>query len=1346
MKILYGVLAFITLVVIAAFAVPSVIDWNSYKPEISERIEALTGRQLAIDGDIEIALLPSPKLRISDARLSNLAGANSADMVRLQALDLQLALGPLLSGDFQVSSLELIDPVIELERLADGHGNWRFEPADDGSAAGEGGAPEGGEEEDSSAFSIDSVSIVNGTIVYRDSAAGRVEYFQHVNGTLSAKSLEGPFRGEGSLEMRGLETAFQLASGNKRDDGHMPVSLKLELGDGLAQAGFDGKFFARDSGSEGSGTLRASGPDLARLLDALGIGSAQSLAAEKFSLKAIAELSESGVKLEDLQFRLGETQANGAIAYVTGAPAQLDAALTINRFDLDKIAKNSTATETAAEPGVANGQTSTNASSNASVNASAEGNTAQSTIDPYLALLPADLAASIDLEVQTLRYLGGIVQKAHAILSLDEGVVTVQQASALLPGGSNMVLFGQLSPAKGGARFDGQVGIESDDVRAVISWLDLLDVSGIPSDRLRRFSLTAELSADESGGELTALDLGIDASRLKGYANFAFGTPNILDANLHLDRLNADAYLRAEKDPGPSDDTAQAAAESASSSADGSTTSEARQAGGMAALDSLDATLKLIAGRLSYGGAILSGITFEGRLKDKTLALQRLDVSDLSGAKLALSGEIRDPAGTLDVNLDFDAKSESILALIRILGIAPNFRADNLGAVNLSGNLSGGRDVVNLQARIDTRPAVLSLVGSINAPLGDAILNLGLELRAPDTAELLRAADITPPKLASRLGALALDGGLDGGYEDLNFSLYARAAGNHLQVAGNLADISGGGRYNLAFDLTNPSFAALAKLLSGAAYEGEEVGEVRIKGRLAGDATAASVSDLILALGKTHINGTADVELGGPVPVVRADLKAGLLDAGLFVGGVSANQAPIESGESAGGGGATANSDPANQRDSPRAPRQAGQWSREPFDLSPLSEIEADISIQAEAILAGAYRFDQAELKLRIAGGALEINSLRGRIFDGLLEAQGRLADAQPPQLNLALKLNDMDIAQASHQAAQTVAVTGRTSLDGRFASAGYSEFDLVSALQGDAILNAGNGTVEGIDLRVLSDQLGALDDPTDFVSLADIGLSGGTTRLDSLNGTIQINNGLATTNDLVVLADGGRGDIRGTADLPSWRLDLTALFDLTDHPKAPPVGVRMTGAIDNPARELLISEMQTYLIKRIAKTSIGKLVVPRLRKGAKAEPDSIEDTLLRGVFGDPEDDAPGQPTDGSQSPPANDEQPNFIEDLILKGVLGDSLEGAPTTAPPPAEQSEPALAPQRGDSETTGLAPQADDAEPVSLAPQQGESQTERAPTPALAPAPEPIPERAADDPLSPQDILKGVFDILND
>ena len=1298
-KILYGLIALIALVVIAAFVVPMFMDWNSYKPEISERIEGLTGRQLFIDGDIEISLLPTPKLRITDARLSNLDGAQAADMARFQALDLKLVLGALLSGDVQVASLKLIDPLIEMERLADGRENWRFTPppAEEGGAAGSGGA----DEEETTEVSLDSVSIRNGTLVYRDSVSGAVEYIQNLNGTLSAKSLEGPFRAEGSLEVRGITTAFQLASGRKRDDGHMPVSLKAELGDGLAQVGFEGKLSMLESGSEGSGTLRATGADLTALLQSLGMANPNALASGKFSIKSAAAFSESGLKLDELQIRLDETQATGAIAFTYNEFSNLDVALTINRFDLDRITANGIAENGAGDTG----ESAQNGGGGETVSGGGE-----SPDNDYLAMLPEGLSASIDLDVQTLRYLGGVVHQAHAVLSLDEGVITVQQASALLPGGSNVVIFGQLSPGDAGPHFDGQMEIVSDDARAVISWLDLLDVGDIPGDRLRRFSLTTALYADQNGGELSAMELRIDASHLVGNANFALGARNRLNADLHLDQLNADAYLGKNGIAKPAGaGAADSAGESASATAG---TLPASGTSDTAFLGALDATLKLTAGRLSYGGAVLSGVTLDGRLKDNVLTLTRLEVSDLSGARLALSGEIRDIAGEPDVNLNFDAKAETILGLMRVAGVDPSFRADSLGVISLAGNLTGSSRAVNLNARLKTRPATVSLVGSILQPFEDAALNMGLEMRAADTAELMRAADMTPPKLARRLGPLALDGGLDGSLNALNMSLSARAAGNHLQLAGNLADFSGGGRYDLAFDLANPSFGALAELLSGAPYEGQEVGAVHIKGRLAGDAMAAALSDLDLALGETRVTGAADLDLGGAVPVIGASLEAGLLDVGLFIGGARAG---AEGGSpDAGAAGGSSDTALTGQGSAASGSREAaGQWSREPFDLSPLTEIEADIAVNAAAILAGGYRFDQAELKVRVSNGALEIDSLRGRIFAGLLEAQGRVANATPPQANISFKLDSMDIAEALRKAANIEAATGLASVDGRFTTEGNSEYDLVRALQGNATLSARDGTVEGVDLRALSDQLGALNDPADFLGLADAGLSEGTTRLDSLDGMIRVNNGLATTNDLEIRADGGNGTVRGTADLPSWRLDLTSTFTLTDHPKAPPVGVRLTGPIDNPARELLIAEMQNFLIGKIAKTTVQKLVLPKLRKGAKAEPGSIEDTLLRGIFGDPDEDTP------STSQP-----------------------------PPPAENFAPDLAPQQGGSEAPPLAGQ----ESSTLAPQQGGDTLESAPEPALAPqpvpapapAPAPVPKRAEDDPLSPQDILRGVLDVL--
>ena len=87
-KLIIGIVALIVLAVGAVLIVPGFLDWNRYKPDIAAAVEQQTGRKLAIDGDIDLRILPSPRLSVAGVRLANLAGAADPDMVSLQALDM----------------------------------------------------------------------------------------------------------------------------------------------------------------------------------------------------------------------------------------------------------------------------------------------------------------------------------------------------------------------------------------------------------------------------------------------------------------------------------------------------------------------------------------------------------------------------------------------------------------------------------------------------------------------------------------------------------------------------------------------------------------------------------------------------------------------------------------------------------------------------------------------------------------------------------------------------------------------------------------------------------------------------------------------------------------------------------------------------------------------------------------------------------------------------------------------------------------------------------------------------------------------------------------------------------
>ncbi|HJO72872.1 MAG TPA: AsmA family protein, partial [Rhodospirillales bacterium] len=129
-KIFSGVIGLILVLAAVVLIVPGFVDWNEYKAEIAARAKAATGRDLVIGGDIQISVLPSPALIAYDVTLANLEGATAPDMVRLRLLQVRVALEPLLGGNIQVETVKLVDPIIELEALADGRKNWEFRPSE----------------------------------------------------------------------------------------------------------------------------------------------------------------------------------------------------------------------------------------------------------------------------------------------------------------------------------------------------------------------------------------------------------------------------------------------------------------------------------------------------------------------------------------------------------------------------------------------------------------------------------------------------------------------------------------------------------------------------------------------------------------------------------------------------------------------------------------------------------------------------------------------------------------------------------------------------------------------------------------------------------------------------------------------------------------------------------------------------------------------------------------------------------------------------------------------------------------------------------------------------------------
>jgi AsmA protein len=225
--ILAGLLILIVAIIVA---VPFLIPMETYKNQVVSIVKEQTGRDLRIDGDIGLSFFPNIAVSIKDVGFSNAAWAKEKEMASMKEMRAALKLRPLFSGNVEIDSFVLVDPVIHLEVRRDGTPNWQFETARAQAAAP--AQPAAGESGGAgvSGFSLGEVSIRNGRASYANAQSGAAFAASEVNVDLSLPGLDQPFRADGSLVWNGDRIAMDLKADRPRaltEGGETPVVLAV---------------------------------------------------------------------------------------------------------------------------------------------------------------------------------------------------------------------------------------------------------------------------------------------------------------------------------------------------------------------------------------------------------------------------------------------------------------------------------------------------------------------------------------------------------------------------------------------------------------------------------------------------------------------------------------------------------------------------------------------------------------------------------------------------------------------------------------------------------------------------------------------------------------------------------------------------------------------------------------------------------------------------------------------------------------------------------------------------------------------------------------------------------------
>ena len=140
-----------------------------------------------------------------------------------------------------------------------------------------------------------------------------------------------------------------------------------------------------------------------------------------------------------------------------------------------------------------------------------------------------------------------------------------------------------------------------------------------------------------------------------------------------------------------------------------------------------------------------------------------------------------------------------------------------------------------------------------------------------------------------------------------------------------------------------------------------------------------------------------------------------------------------------------------------------------PLPVGPLRDLDLEMRIAAEELIAGGQSITNAQVFLRVRDGVANIDYVRGVLHEGQLDTRMMLNARRPVvevEVEGGLKGVNMDLLLAS--AGNTDAATGRIEMGWDIETAGVTSEDLIAALDGDVTASGQDLVLQKVSVQGL--------------------------------------------------------------------------------------------------------------------------------------------------------------------------------------------------------------------------------------------------------------------------------------
>ena len=1062
-------------------------------------------------------------------------------------------------------------------------------------------------------LSFEKFQIENGQLSYQDFSSGTQEMVRAINASVIMDSLQGPFEIKGDARYKNLPVSTDLMIGLIREGRKIPIWLNAGLLDNDVRIKFTGGFLPDDVSPQADGKINLEANDIGDMFLAI-------------ALLDLENTNQNGPNYNH-PLSLESTVAYGGDAIN----------ISTLEFEMGESRGSGNMTATFGELTRFDGNLSVNSFNLDSFLPALEQNNdaapaGENNQDIDYSFIK-QLEGNFEFNLGALQYNDKIASQLELDMTASNGEIDFTNMKINMPGGSVLGMRGAISAPENNLHFGGNTTLNSGNLRAFLEWLKI-DVSEIPAGRLTRLAYQGAVQVTPELVQLYGVEGTLDTFQFSGGVSYALQDRPSMGLDVHVANLNLDNYFPPE--PEEEQDLKKL----------------------ISMLTDFDANYKIDMANLTSGGITIkkmavSGELFDGNLNAKTISIENYAGFDLNGSLLG-----NDLGGNPRFETSFNTTAASLVPLQRAFRFKTPYDIAEVGAVAVNARVTGDFEKLDVDLK--------STVGSSKADIKGQVRSATLK-QLPEIGSADLEIIASNPSLASLIEQFDLPINKPNASDDRSVGMTTT-----LKATEQLADIDGSfnvaggtimlkGRTNLSeneistFDMTvDVNGPNVREFIRGLGVDfrpsNTDLGALSLTLAASGNMNDVSLKNIVGTAGPTKFTGA------GELKDFNAEPDQGLKSAFDFT--LVLDDVPVADFMEA----------------SAEVPEEEewGNWSKEPMELAVLNDYDGRVNVTANSIIYDKYNFENPRFLAVLKDGVININNFTGKLFGGDVAIAGSFSSLGDLDMDMSLK--NAAIVDATSSFAGINPITGFFDMTQRITGKGTSQDTLISSLNGTGAVTASSGTINGINIPELSERINSLSSQNGILGLLTSTLSGGQTPYKGGSSTLTTKNGFIQLSPFDINMLGASSDIDLGINLAQWKMNLTGDMSLSEHPDAPPIGISVLGALNDPEITYNTKSIEGFIGKKVAASLLQNMVEGNGGigdlfggvTGAQSEsaqpienspvaPGDVPATNGNEVTSSPLDDFVNPPSEPSteaesdQQAPAEEQRPESVEELGAK-------------------------------------------------------------------------------------------------